>query len=149
MTIRVVGGSDELHVLGLNMFSWIIDDGNFLPEQDRKQVEKAHNARIKANKPEMLVIAECAMSRREIEKFLRTKATCYVEQRQSYVSQADVVEMLDGLCDQHYWSNFQRRRTVEQIAAKVCSRNGVYRLRRLQKRIDATVAGAMAASKCR
>lgn len=143
--IRVVTGRE--HVLGMNMFAVIVDDTNFMPEKtkaDVKRETKALNASIKANKPEMLVIAESAMSRREIEKTLTRLATDYVEHR-PHTSQMEVVEHLHGLCDQHHWSNFQRRRTVEQIAAKVCGRNSIFRLRRLQRRVDAT----MAASKCR
>jgi hypothetical protein len=146
--IRILDRKSKTPPLGMNMFSVIIDDANFMPERsvaDVKRDAKAFNAAIKANKPEMLVIAESAMTRREIERFLTTKATFYVEQRQTYISQMEVVKMLHDLCDQHHWSNFQRRRTVEQIAARVCSRNGVYRLRRLQRRVDTT----MAASKCR
>jgi hypothetical protein len=127
--VVVVGGATSTPPLGINLYSVMIDDCNFCPSPGSgTDVRHELNAATKGRKPDMVIIAEQAMSRREIIDRLTREAERYVEARVSYVAQADVVKVLQGVCDQCHWSNYQRRKTVEQIAARVCRRAGVFRV---------------------
>lgn len=88
----------------------------------------------KAHKPPMLVIAEMAMSKKEIHSLLYEKAEIFIQSKclmGPRVSQQEVVEHLFKVADNYWWSEFQRKKTIEKVAARACARNGVYLKRRL------------------
>lgn len=88
----------------------------------------------KAQKPPMLVIAEMAMTKREIRELLYSKAEALIQSKGLMgprVSQQEVVEHLFKVADNYHWSEFQRKKTIEKVAARACARNGVYLKRKL------------------
>jgi hypothetical protein len=77
---------------------------------------------------DMLFLADQAMSRKEIIKFLTLRADAYMREREGRASREMVEKMLQQICDGHHWSNYQRRKTVEQIAVRSCRRyHWIYR----------------------
>lgn len=131
--INVVTGNEP--ALGVNMFSMIIDDANYGSKTDVSKVNKSLNAKIREDKPAMLIIAEKSMSRREIVNKLTESAKRLIRECEGAVDKKALVELLEGICDQHHWSDYQRRKTIDQIATKLARSYFVYRVQRAARAV--------------
>ena len=111
--IKVVGGNEA--VLGLNIFCAIIDDANFLGKD--RPVKKP-------KKPAMLIIAEMACGPREVRKILTKHAEDLLENKTSFSTPTRkwLENKLYEFCAQHYYGDFQRKKTVEAVAKRTLNR---------------------------
>lgn len=92
----------------------------------------ARNVVKKKDKPAMMALAEASQTKREIRRVLLAKADAYFDRKSSLLrgpSRRGCVELLNGFCDNRHWSNFQRKRMVEQVVAKAISRRKYYPFR--------------------
>lgn len=71
------------------------------------------------DRPAMLVVAEAAMTKKEIIERLMVLAVDRTQSARWGVSVEEIEKLLNAECDRRAWSNFQRRRTIAQIAARV------------------------------
>jgi len=116
LSITVIDGSQA--VLGLNLFCAIVDDASF--GSGSRAVKKP----AKRHDNAMLYIAEVACSPREVRKILTEKAESALANKREWVTPTR--KWLEGnlyaFCAQHYYADFQRKKTVEAIAKRAMSR---------------------------
>ena len=74
---------------------------------------------MKKHKPAMMVLAESSQSPREIRKALLDEACRYLDT--TTCTRQGLILRLDKFCDNHYWSNFSRKKTIEQVTARAFS----------------------------
>lgn len=104
-------------------------------------------------KPAMVVIAEMAMTKREIREALVAHAISYIEsghfmrkfsvreetgvqqpyERRRRLERDGLREELYRFCDQHAWSAFQRKKMVERVVVLATRKIGRERDRRLRE----------------
>jgi hypothetical protein len=85
----------------------------------------------KEHKPAMMVIAEACLSKREIRVFIRREAERLLGAPDYPWRVRDrkwLIQKLNEFCDNHYWGDYQRKKTVEQEVARALRRRGFYKV---------------------
>lgn len=79
----------------------------------------------KDDKPGMLALAEASCTHKQICAILTKEALRALEGGLA-VTRQDLIDHLTQFCDGQFWTAFHRKRTIEQVAARVFRRGGWY-----------------------
>ena len=116
---KMNGDGSQGPVLGLNLYCAIIDDAGFVSKD--RPVSKDLPVKTKNA---MLLIAEVSCSPREVRKILEAEAERLLDNisRFKTPSRPWLIKNLNAFCNEHHNAGFQRKRTIEQVAARVMRR---------------------------
>ena len=114
-------------VLGLNVYCAIMDEANFM-EAGQHRLAAYKNSRIedrsvKKHDNELLAVAEMLATKAEILAKLECEATIAFQDAMKRgdsidTARARITEQLLNYCKQHYFSGFQRQKTISKLVKK-------------------------------